>query len=125
MSLDFGGVESAVGEDEKRMVARTAEDDVDGALGNVDLGDWPSGWVVDEDLAVGDIDIAPAVDGDALAAAVGEGLEIGERAVGVDLGAVGAVLCLAANVDALAGLGGDETVGVEIVGESPAQGVRG
>src|SRR5580698_9798792 len=109
-----------VGKDEEGAAVGAAEDDVDRALGNVDLGDLLARRIVDDDLAVGDVDVAFAIDGDALAAAVDEGFEVFERAVGANYCAVGAIFGCARNVDALAWMGGDESVGVEVVREAPA-----
>lgn len=73
-----------VGQDEEGAGVGAAEDDVEGALGDFDFCDLFAGAVVDEDLAVGDIDVAFGVNGDALAAAIREGLQIAEGAIGVD-----------------------------------------
>ena len=61
-------------EDEERFAVRAAEDELQRALGHVDLRDLLALGRVDKDLAVGDIDIAVAVGGDTLAAALREGL---------------------------------------------------
>ncbi len=50
---------------------------------------------VDEYLAIGDVNIAIAVDGNAFAASLRERLQVSERAIGAYFGAVGNVFGLA------------------------------
>jgi hypothetical protein len=101
----LGGKESVVREDEEGFAVRAAENELQRALGNVDLRNRLARGREDEDLAVGDIDIALAIDGDTLAAALGEGFEVSERAVGVYFGAVRDVFRFAADINVLARLG--------------------
>ena len=112
--------ERVVREDEERFSIGAAEDKLHRTLGHIDLRDLLAGRRVDEDLAIGYIDIAVAVDGYTFASTLGKSLEICERAVRVYLGVIGDVFRLAADIDALARLGGEETVGVEVVAEAPA-----
>ncbi len=79
-----------------------AEHNVDRPLGHVDLRDLLSRRVIDEDLPVGDVDIAVAIDGDALSAALRKGLEISQRAISADERAIGAVLRRTADINSLA-----------------------
>ena len=102
------------------MVGAT-NDHVDWAFGYVNLANQFSRWVVDEDLAICDIDIAAVVDGYALAAALDKRLEIGESAVCADGDAVCAVFRRADDIDLLADRRGNESIGVEIVREPPAR----
>ena len=81
---------------------------MDRALGDIDPRDDLAGRVVDEDLAVGDVDVAGGVGGDAFATAFGEGLQVAEGAVGLDGRAVGAVLGAAGDIDVLAGCRGQD-----------------
>jgi hypothetical protein len=97
-----------------------AEDELQWTLRHVDLRDLLAGWRVDEDLAVGDIDIAIAIDGCTFASTLRKGPEVSECAVRVHFGAVGDVFRLAADIDALPWLGGEKAIGVEIVAEAPA-----
>jgi hypothetical protein len=53
-------------DDVHRPFSRAAEDEVEGAFGGVDAGDLFACWAVDEDLAVGDLDVAAGVDGNTL-----------------------------------------------------------
>ena len=69
-------VERVVREDEERAAVRSAEHDLDRTLGHIDPADGPARLVVDEDLSVRDVDVARAIRGDALAAALGERLKI-------------------------------------------------
>src|ERR1700691_5729838 len=101
-------------EDEERFSIRTTEDELQWTLGYVDLCDLLAGRRVDENLAIGYIDIAIPVDCDTFASAVRKGLEICERAVRVHLGVVGDVFRLAADIDALAWYDGEETISVKV-----------
>ena len=112
-------------QDEKRFAILAAEDKLQRALGDVDLGDLLSSRRIDEYLAVGNVDIALRIGGYAFAAAVHKRLEIGERAVGVNGGAVRDVFGLAADKDVLAWLCFQKPIGVEVVAETPARGVAG
>ena len=96
----FNREERVVGENEERVMISAAEDDVDRTLRNIDLGDLFARGTVDENLPVGNIHIALAIDRDALTAALREGLEISQRAVGSDARAVSQVFRRAADVDA-------------------------
>src|ERR1700752_2423342 len=107
-------------EDEKRFPICAAEDKLQWTLGHVNLCDLLAGRRVDEDLAIGYIDIPVAVDSHTLASTVRKGIEVCKRAVRVHLGVVRDVFRLAADIHALAGRGGDETVGVEVVAKAPA-----
>ena len=73
-------------EDEEGLSICSAEDELQGPLGHVDLRDLLAGWRVDKNLAVGDINIAVAVDGYTFASAVRKRLEICECAVRVHIG---------------------------------------
>ena len=72
--------------DEERFSIRAAEDELQRTLGHIDLRDLLAGWRVDEDLAVGDINIAVAVDGYTFASTLRKSLEICECAVRVHTG---------------------------------------
>jgi len=109
-----------MGEDEKRFPICATEDELQWALGHIDLRNLLAGWRVDKNLAVGNVNVAVAVDRYTFASTVRKDLEIGKRAIGIHLGVVGDVFRLAADIDALARLGGEETVGVEVVAEAPA-----
>src|SRR4051812_1025766 len=114
------GVERVMPEDVERAAIGSAEDQLYGPLGNVDAANRLAVARVNEDLTVGDIDIAGAIGNGALAAAFRERLQIAERAAGLHGRAIGAVLGAARHVDALAGPGGDQSVGIEVVRPSPA-----
>lgn len=66
-----------VREDKKRLAIWAAEEELQWALGDVDLRGLLAIRRVDEDLAVGDIDISVPVAGDAFTAAPGEQFYIG------------------------------------------------
>ena len=71
----------------------------------------PSGapsTAVDENLSIGDVHVAAAVDGDTFAAAMSEGPQVTQCAVGSHHAAVSNVFRLAADIDAVARLGRDE-----------------
>src|SRR5260370_24107833 len=102
-----------------------AEDELQGTLRHVDLRDLLAGRRIDEDLAVGDINIAVAIDGCTFASTLRKRLEVAKCAVRVHFGAVGDVFRLAADIDALPWLAGEKTVGVEIVAEAPARCIGG
>lgn len=72
-----------VGENEQRMAAGAPKDDIDRTFRHVDPPNLLARMVVDENLSVGHIHIAFAVDGDAFPAALRKGLQIAERAIGV------------------------------------------
>src|ERR1700690_1333843 len=112
-------------EDEQRATIRTTEDDVDRALRHIDLRNLHTGGVEDEYLPVGNVHVASFINGNALATPIGKGLQIAERAIFTDHGAGGAVFRRTADVNALAGDGANEAIGIEIVGEAPARGIRG
>ena len=65
-----------MGEDEERVVVRTAEDDVDGSLRHIDLSNLRAFGVVDKDLPVDDVNIAAIIDGHTFPAAFGKDLEV-------------------------------------------------
>jgi hypothetical protein len=77
ISMRLHAVQGVVGEDEEGSMARSPEDEVDRPLWNVDAVDLLAGLVVHKDLAVCDVDVPVRVDGDAFAATVGEGFEVG------------------------------------------------
>src|ERR1019366_8319781 len=58
-------------------------------LGDLDGVDEFAGGVVDIDLAGGNVDVAPFIDGDAFAALVGEEFPVGQVAVRPDCGGPG------------------------------------
>ncbi len=118
-SAHFRREDYVMREDEERLSIGAAENELQRTLGNVDLRDLLADRRVDEDLAIGYIDIFVVVDGYTLASTLRERLEICKCAVRVHLGVVGDVFRLAADIDALARLGGEETVGVEVVAEAP------
>ena len=64
-------------QDEQRPVARTAEDELEWAVGNVDASDFVAVRVVDEHLPFGDVDAPVAARDDAFAAAASEGAQFG------------------------------------------------
>src|SRR5579863_4953918 len=113
-----------MGEDEQRSAIGAAEDDVDGPLGYVDAANLPARRTVNEDLPVGDVYVASAIDCHAFSAAIGKDSQIAQRAVSAGQRAVGAVFRLAGDIDTLAGNGAEEAGGIEIVGEAPAAIVR-
>ena len=71
-----------VGQYEQRAAAGAAKHDIDGTFRHIDPADLPAGGVIDEDLSIRNIYIAMAIDGHALAAALGKGLQVTERAIG-------------------------------------------
>jgi hypothetical protein len=73
-----------VGENEQRATIGAAENDIDRTFGHIDLADLLARRVVDEDLSIGNVHIALAIDGDALTAALRKGLQDRQRAVGGD-----------------------------------------
>lgn len=62
---------SVVGQNEERLLAWTAEDQLQGAFGHIHAPQLPTVGGVDEHLAVGDIDAPLPVRRDALAATIG------------------------------------------------------
>ena len=80
-----------VSENEQRSPVGPAKDNVDGTFGHVDLADQFTRRVVDEDLAVGNVDISLRINGDAFAAALRKRLQVCQRAVGGDARAVSAI----------------------------------
>src|SRR5271157_6201412 len=116
------GEERMVGKNEQGAAAGAAENDIDGTFRHVDPPDLLARAVINEDLSVGNVDIAFAIDGDAFTAALREGLQIAERAVGVHQRPVGDVFRLAADIGAIAGKGTDEAISVEIIGKPPGVG---
>src|SRR5579863_6947921 len=119
-SADLRGKQRVVSEDEERFAIRAAEDELQRSLGHIDLRNLPARRRVDEDLSVGNVDIAAAIDRDALAAALRKRLQVRECAVRVRSRAVGDVLGLAGHINALARMRVEKSVSVEIVAESPA-----
>ena len=109
-----------VGEYEEGFATDPAEDELQGTLGNVNLRDLLAICREDKDFAVGNIDVALAIDGYAFPSTRGKRPEVCEGAVAVDLGCVSDIFRLAAYIHALAWLGGDKAVGVEVVTETPA-----
>ena len=95
-------VERVVREDEQRAPVRAAEQELQRPLGHVDAADFLAVGRVDEHLAVGDVDAPVRTDRDALAAAVGERLQVGDRAAGADQAAVGRDLRSVGHEDARA-----------------------
>ena len=71
-----------MGQNEQRPIICAAKQNIDRTLRHVDLGDLFPLRVVYEDLSIRNGHIALAVDRQALAAALGEGPQIGEGAVG-------------------------------------------
>ena len=104
---------------EQRATIGTAKDDVKRALGYIDSSNLPARPVIDENLSVGNVYIAIAIDGNAFTAALAEGFKIAQSSVRPDQGAVGDVLGLAAYIDALAGKSRDEAMSVQIIGKTP------
>src|ERR1035441_6225890 len=102
-TLQFYCEERVVGENEQSATVNAAKDDINRTLWHVDLADQFPRWVVDENLPVGNIHIAFAVDGDALTAALSERLEVTQRAVGSDPCVVGTIFRCAADIDPLTG----------------------
>ena len=94
-----------MGEDEEGSAFGAAEDQLEGALGNFDRPHRLPVGGVDEDLAVRYIDIARSVASDALAAAIGERPEVGQRAGVADQSRIGPVFRAVGDEDALAGAG--------------------
>jgi hypothetical protein len=68
-----GGVERVMRQDEQRSPVRPTEQNLERPLGNVDTPDLSAVAAIDEHFTVRDVDPAPIVDGDTLAAAIGEG----------------------------------------------------
>ena len=73
-----------VGQNEQSATTGAAENDVDGPLRYVDPADRLAPTVINEDLAVGHINVALLVDGHAFTAALGKRLQIAQRAVSAD-----------------------------------------
>ena len=65
-----------VRQDEQRFPIRAAEYKIDRSLGHINLRNLSALWVVDENLAVGDVHIPCRIDGNALAASIGKGLQV-------------------------------------------------
>ena len=65
-----------VSQDEQRTSAFSAEDEAERALRHVNPANWRAVAAVNENLSVGDVHVAVRVDGDTLAAPVGEGQQI-------------------------------------------------
>ena len=107
-------------EDEQGPPVRSSEQDLQWAVGHVDAADRAAVARVDEHLTVRDVDAAPIVDRDALAAAIGEAREAGQRAARPDRAAVGRVLRAVGDEQLLTGLRGDESVGDEPARPAPA-----
>ena len=60
------------GGDQKRLCVLATEYQAQGAIGNMDTGDWFATRVVDVDVAFGDVDVSGAIGGDTGFAALGE-----------------------------------------------------
>ena len=75
-SPHLGCEERVMRQDEESSSICTAEDELQGTLGHLDLRDLLAGRRVDEDLAIGYIDIAVAIDGNTFASTLCKGLEI-------------------------------------------------
>src|SRR5262249_11234007 len=106
-------------EDEERASIGAAEQQLNRPLWHVDTPDALAITVVDEDPAVGDVDVAVAVRGRALPTALREHLQTAERAIGLDGRAIGAVFSAARDVHLPARRGGEKSVRVEIVRPPP------
>ncbi len=101
-----------MGQDEQGFLIRSTEDDIEWAFGYVDDANLLAGGIVDEDLAVGNVDVAMRIDSYVLPAALGEGAEVCEGAVIFDESAVSNVFRLATYIDAMARLGGEQGIGI-------------
>ena len=99
-------------QDVQRAPVGAADNELQRTFGDVDAADRPAPGIVDEDLAVRDVEIARGILRDALAAAVRDHLEIGDAPRRADQPAIGAVLRPVGQHDSLAGPGGDEAVRV-------------
>ncbi len=100
------GVQRGAGRDEQGFPVGAAEEQLRRALGNIDCADEFAGRVVNVDLAGGDENVAFGIFGDAFAAYIGEKLQIRERAIFTDRGAVGLFFGFIGNVKRLANLRG-------------------
>src|ERR1035438_7927992 len=112
--------QSMVRQNEQRSTPSAAKDDVDRTLRHIDPGDLPPRRVIHEDLSVSNVNIAFAIDGNALAAALRKGSKIPKCAVVAHDRAIGDIFRFAAHIDPLARKGARETISVQIVGEAPA-----
>ena len=104
---------------EQRATIGAAKDDVKWALGYIDSSNLPARRLIDEDLSVGNVYVAIAIDGNAFTAAPAEGFKIAQSSIRPDQGAIGDVLGLAAYIDTLAGKSRDESMTVQIIGKTP------
>ena len=78
--------ERMVGQDEKRFAVCASEYKLERTFGHIDLRDLFAFPRVDEDLAVGNIDVPVTVHGYAFASTLCEGLEIRQCAIRVNPG---------------------------------------
>src|ERR1017187_1934274 len=88
--------------DEQGLSIFSAEDQLQRTLGNLNGVDQFAGWVVDVDLAGGDVDVAALVNGHAFAALIGEELSVGQVAVRPDLDGPGGQLGFVSEVKGFA-----------------------
>ena len=111
-----------MGEDVERPVVRAAEDEVDGALRDIDAADELAVGAEDLHLTSGQIDVSGLILGDAFAPSVGEELHVGDSARVSYVYLVRLLLSLVADVEGMAGKGFRDAEGVEDVGHLGAPG---
>src|SRR5215472_12009819 len=110
-----------MGENEERPAIGAAEQELQRPLRDINLADLLAFRRIDKNLAVGDIDIPMAINGDALSAALRKWLQVRECPVGVHLRTIGDIFRLAADIDTPSRRGKEEPVRVEVVAEAPAR----
>ncbi len=110
---DADAVEAFAGGDEECFAVGAAEADVGGpGFRDVDLIDFPAGFVKDTHAAAGEVEVAFGVDGHAVRAELTEQLLVGERAIGLDIEAVGFAVADVGDEEGFAVGGADDAVGL-------------